>query len=470
MLLLLKGILTMDYPEPQVLHIKIDVPQYVSEIAGRLADNGYQAYVVGGAVRDYLIGRKPTDWDISSSATPEEVKKLFGDTAIPTGERFGTLTVLSGNQGVEVTTFRREGRYSDGRRPDIVVFSDNLRDDVARRDFTINALAYDIRQQTVTDCFGGMKDLEEMVIRAVGDPDERFNEDSLRMLRAIRLAVELGFTISPETLGGIAKLHSAIGRVSPERIQDELSRMLLSPEPGKAMEYAYETHLLDHILPELSDCRGVPAYHESPDTLLQHSIKACENIEPRIELRLAALLHDIGKPLTMAPDDTGRLRFFNHESVGAELARSALNRLKYPAALIDKVTTLIKWHMFTYEPATSDKGIRRLVNSLGIETIYNLAKVRQADRVSLGFDPSPGRNMQAFLGRVEDVLKQGPVFTVKDLVVDGFDVMEALSIPEGPEVGRILEELLDMVLEEPALNTRERLLDILSGIADRKAR
>lgn len=460
----------MDCPKPIVLEMEIEVPEYVSEIAGTLVDNGYQAYVVGGAVRDSLIGRTPTDWDISSSATPPEMKKLFGDTAIPTGERFGTLTVLSGNQAVEVTTFRREGRYSDGRRPDLVVFSDNLRDDVARRDFTINALAYDLRQGTVTDYFGGMNDLEEMVIRAVGDPEERFREDSLRMLRAIRFAVELGFTISPETLSQIAKLHSSIRRVSPERVREELSRMLLSPEPGRAIEYTLETHLLDHILPELSDCRSIPAYHESPDTLLQHSIKACDNIEPRLELRLAALLHDIGKSLTMAPDDTGRLRFFNHESVGAELAKAALGRLKYPGALTHKVTTLIKWHMFTYEPATSDKGIRRLVNSLGIETIYNLAKVRQADRVSLGFDPSPGRNMQAFLGRVEDVLKQGPVFTVKDLVVDGFDVMEALSIPEGPEVGRILEELLDMVLEEPALNTRERLLDILSGIADRKAR
>jgi len=460
----------MDCPKPIVLETEIDVPEYVSEIAGTLVDNGYQAYIVGGAVRDSLIERTPTDWDISSSATPQEVKELFGDTVIPTGERFGTLTVLSGSQAVEVTTFRREGRYSDGRRPDRVVFSDSLRDDVARRDFTVNALAYDIRQRTVTDYFGGMNDLKEMVIRAVGDPEERFNEDSLRMLRAIRFAVELRFSISPETLGQIAKLHSAIRRVSPERVQDELSKMLLSPQPGKAIEYTYETHLLDHILPELSDCGGIPAFHESPDTLLQHSIKACENIEPRLELRLAALLHDIGKTLTMAPDDTGRLRFFSHESVGAELARAALGRLRYPGALIHKVTTLIKWHMFIYEPATSDKGIRRLVNSLGVETIYDLAKVRQADRVALGLDPSPGSNMQAFLRRVEDVLRQGPVFAVTDLAVDGFDVMEALGIPEGPEVGRILAELLDMVMEVPALNSRERLLDILNRMADEKSR
>jgi tRNA nucleotidyltransferase (CCA-adding enzyme) len=458
----------MDCHTPVILQIDIKIPEHVLAIADMLTKSGYEAYVVGGAIRDCLIGKTPTDWDIASSATPEDVKRIFGDRAIPTGERFGTLTVFLGDQGVEVTTFRKEGRYSDGRRPDRVVFSGNLRDDVARRDFTINALAYDIRRKSVTDYFGGIRDLGDGIIRTVGDPEERFSEDSLRMLRAIRFAVELGFEISCETLCGIARLHCAIRRVSPERIQDELSRMLLSTRPGKALRYTYETHLLDHILPELSDCAGIPAYHESPDTLLEHSIKACESIEPRLELRLAALLHDIGKPLTMAQDDTGRLRFFSHESVGAELAKTALERLKYPGALIHRVTTLIKWHMFTYEPATKDKGIRRLVNSLGLEAIYDLGKVRQADRVALGLDPGPGSNMEAFLRRLEEVLKQGPAFTVNDLAVDGRDVMRVLDIPEGPEVGRVLAKLLDVVLEEPGLNSRERLLDIVRAMADNK--
>ena len=284
----------MDCPKPVILQIKIDVPEYVAGLATALIDNGYQAYIVGGAVRDSLIGRTPTDWDISSSATPEEVKKVFGDSAIPTGERFGTLTVISGEQKVEVTTFRKESSYSDGRRPDKVNFSQDLRDDVSRRDFTVNALAYDICHMTVTDYFGGIRDLERGIVRAVGEPEERFKEDSLRMLRAIRFAAELGFAISSETLGGIAKHHFAITRVSQERIRDELCKMLLSPRPGEAVLYAYETRLLEHILPELSDCAHIPAYHESPDTLLEHSIKACENIEPRLELRLAALLHDIG--------------------------------------------------------------------------------------------------------------------------------------------------------------------------------
>ncbi|NLB73779.1 MAG: HD domain-containing protein [Firmicutes bacterium] len=459
----------MNCREPVIFEMNIAIPEHVSEIAEMLTESGHEAYVVGGAVRDYLIGKTPTDWDIASSATPGEVKRIFGDRAIPTGERFGTLTVFpGGRQGVEVTTFREEGRYSDGRRPDRVVFSESLRDDVARRDFTINALAYDILQKSVTDYFGGIDDLRDGIIRTVGDPKERFSEDSLRMLRAIRFAVELGFEISPETLDGITELHSAIRRVSPERIQDELSRMLLSARPGKALRYAHETHLLDHILPELSDCAHIPAHHESPDTLLEHSIRACESIEPRLELRLAALLHDIGKPVTMEQDDTGRLRFFSHESVGAELAKAALERLKYPGALINRVITLIKWHMFTYEPATKDKGIRRLVNLLGLEAIYDLAKVRQADRVALGLEPNPGSNMEAFLRRLEDVLRQGPAFTVNDLAVDGRDVMRILDIPEGPEVGRVLAELLEMVLEEPGLNSRERLLDIVKTMADNK--
>ena len=458
----------MDFPKPVMLQIRIDVPKYVAEIAKALIQRGYQAYIVGGAVRDSLIGRTPTNWDISSSATPEEVKKVFGNAAIPTGERFGTLTILCGSRRVEVTTFRRESLYSDGRRPDRVVFSQNLRDDVARRDFTVNALAYDISQMTVTDYFGGMNDLKRTIIGTVGDPEERFNEDALRMLRAIRFASELGFGISPETLSGIAKLHSTITRVSQERIREELSKMLLSPRPSEAVLHAHETRLLKHILPELSDCAHIPAYHESLDTVLEHSIKACQHIEPRLELRLAALLHDIGKPLTMASDDTGRLRFFNHENVGAQMAEAALHRLKYPQAIIEDITTLIKWHVFTYEPATKDKGIRRLVNSLGLKTIYDLAKVRQADRIALGLDPSPGSNMEAFLQRLEDVLKQGPVFTVSNLAVDGHDVMKTLDIPEGPEVGKILLKLLDTVLEEPYLNSRGKLLEIIKTIDEDK--
>ncbi|MFY9187516.1 MAG: HD domain-containing protein [Bacillota bacterium] len=458
----------MNCNKPVILQKDIEVPRYVQAAAEMLMHSGYEAYIIGGAVRDSLIGKTPSDWDIASSATPEDVKKVFEEDCIPTGKRFGTSTVLIKGEKVEVTTFRMESAYSDGRRPDSVTFSKTLRDDVARRDFTINALAYDIRQNGVIDYFGGLQDLEDGIIRTVGDPEDRFSEDSLRMLRAIRFAVELGFEISPDTLRGIEKLHASIQKISHERIQEELSRMLLSAMPGKAFRYVYETGLMDYILPELSDCAGVPAYDGSPDDVLEHSIKACENIEARLDLRLAALLHDIGKPVTMSQDGTGRIRYFNHENVGSELAKAALERLRYPKATVDKVTTLIKWHMFSYEPSTKDKGIRRLVNSLGLETIYDLAKVKQADRAALGLDPGPGEKMEAFLKRVEEVLSRGPAFTETDLAVDGRDVMRILGIPEGPEVGRALAELLDMVLEEPDLNSREKLLAILKTMSGQK--
>jgi len=437
----------MNCNKPVILQKDIEVPRYVQAAAEMLMHSGYEAYIIGGAVRDSLIGKTPSDWDIASSATPEDVKKVFEEDCIPTGKRFGTSTVLIKGEKVEVTTFRMESAYSDGRRPDSVTFSKTLRDDVARRDFTINALAYDIRQNGVIDYFGGLQDLEDGIIRTVGDPEDRFSEDSLRR---------------------IEKLHASIQRISHERIQEELSRMLLSAMPGKAFRYVYETGLMDYILPELSDCAGVPAYDGSPDDVLEHSIKACENIEARLDLRLAALLHDIGKPVTMSQDGTGRIRYFNHENVGSELAKAALERLRYPKATVDKVTTLIKWHMFSYEPSTKDKGIRRLVNSLGLETIYDLAKVKQADRAALGLDPGPGEKMEAFLKRVEEVLSRGPAFTETDLAVDGRDVMRILGIPEGPEVGRALAELLDMVLEEPDLNSREKLLAILKTMSGQK--
>ena len=451
----------MNCKNPIILKAEIDIPQYISDIIMTLINNGHKAYIVGGAVRDSLIGRVPIDWDISSSAPPEAIRKIFGDAVIPSGERFGTLTVLSKKQPAEITTFRKEIGYSDGRRPDKVIFSNNLKDDLARRDFTINALAYDILQKVVIDYFGGIGDLENMVIRAVGNPEARFNEDSLRMPRAIRLAAELNFNISRDTLEGIKNNCFTISRISPERIRDELSKMLLSPRPGRALEYTYDTHLLDYILPELSDCAKTPAYHGSPFTVLKHSIEACENIEPKLGLRLAALLHDIGKPLTMISDNTGRLRFPNHEDVGADLARIALKRLKYPKDLTYKVTTLIKWHMFRYQSSASDKGIRRLIRSLGIDNIYDLAKLRKADRIALGLDPDTDNNMTAFLKRVRIVLEQGPIFTVKNLAINGYDVMELLGIPEGPEVGRILNKLLDIVLEKPDMNSREILLDVI---------
>ncbi|MEW6228652.1 MAG: HD domain-containing protein, partial [Bacillota bacterium] len=444
-----------------IVNLTIEVPDHVAEVARELDGRGYQAYVVGGAVRDSLMGRRPKDWDVCTSATPAEVEGIFGDRAIPTGKRYGTVTVLSGKDEVEVTTFRSDGVYADGRRPDIVVFSSDVKEDLARRDFTINAMAYDIRRQAVIDCFDGLRDLQAKVVRTVGDARLRFSEDALRMPRAIRLAVELGFSVCPETLDAIRESHEAIVKISWERIRDELTAMLLSPGPGEAMRLAHEAGLLGHILPELEACTDMPRGPGRAGALFDHILKATDSIEPELHLRLAALLHDIGKPGTLARGDAGALRFPNHERVGAALAQDALERLRYPRELVRKVTTLVRYHMFAYDPATRDKGIRRLVASLGLDTIYDLAKLREADRAATGAGPGPGSNMAAFLARVNEVMAKGPVLTVRDLAVDGRDVMKALGIPQGPEVGKVLSKLLDAVLENPDLNSRERLLAFL---------
>ncbi|MGE5593340.1 MAG: CCA tRNA nucleotidyltransferase [Betaproteobacteria bacterium] len=453
-------------PREHVVSTNIEVPEHVARVVRELEARGHRAYVVGGAVRDSLLNRTPKDWDVCTSATPDEVEDIFKGSAVSTGKRYGTITVLADRHEVEVTTFRRDGAYSDGRRPDLVVFSSNIEEDLARRDFTVNAMAYDVERRAVIDCYNGLADLEGRLIRTVGNPHARFREDALRMLRAIRLGAELGFAVAPEVLGAIEDNHESIARISWERIRDELSAMVVSTDAGNALRLTERTRLLRHILPELEACLAVPAGGGSRsgpcvETVFEHSLKVTDLIEPVLHLRLAALLHDIGKPLTMARDHGGALRFFGHDKVGASLARQALERLRYPGELVRKVALLVEKHMFAYDPATKDKGIRRIVAALGIDTIWDLAKLREADRAAFGAGPGPGSNMAAFLARVKEVMAEGPALSVHDLAVSGHDVMRVLGVPEGPEVGKALARLLDAVLDKPELNSRENLLSLL---------
>ncbi len=442
----------------------VKVPEYVAEVARTLLDRGFAAYVVGGAVRDCLLGRVPKDWDICTSARPAEVEAIFLGRAVPTGARYGTVTVLCGDERVEVTTFRTEGAYTDGRRPDNVEFSSDLKADLARRDFTVNAMAYDIERNEVVDYFQGLRDLRERTLRTVGDGRARFAEDALRMLRALRLAAELGFRVSPDAFEAIRANHEAISKVSWERIRDELSAIALAPLPGKAIELACASGLLEHILPELEACARLRPYPGPPAGLFSHILLTTNLIEPVLHLRLAALLHDVGKPLTLTVDAMWGVRFPNHEGVGAALARTALERLRYPGELTGKVVDLVRYHMFAYDPAMKDRGVRRLVSSLGLDTIRDLAKLREADRLATGAGPGPGANMSAFLARVDEVVSRGAVFTTRDLAVDGHDVMRVLGISEGPQVGKALAKLLDAVLEDPDLNRREKLIAMLEGM------
>lgn len=498
------------------IQLQIQIPEHIMRVTHTLKQNGHAAFIVGGAVRDALMGRTPKDWDVTTDATPDEVERLFGDRAIPTGKRFGTITVVAAQtehaakggmpdmalrvsgapiadghpigapaeppglaglaglaappggeqavwKSVEVTTFRADGVYSDGRRPDSVTFSHDILDDLARRDFTINAMAYDPFKHRLVDPYGGTRDIARRRIASVGDPGERFREDALRMLRGIRLASELGFDVAPEVMRAIAANRDLIVNVSWERIRDELTRVLLSERPAKGIDLAREAGLLQHILPELVPSIGMKQGELHTRTVFEHALAAAEHIEAALGLRLAALLHDSGKPRTLSYDEAGNIRFPNHHEVGAQLAREALTRLRYPKEFIERVSLLVKMHMFYYDPSMPDKAVRRLVAKFGADFFADLAKLREADRFATGTLVGVGQNMSLFMERLEKVMSEGVALDIRDLAVNGKDVMEILGVPEGPEVGRVLHSLLDRVLEDPELNTRENLIELIKG-------
>lgn len=459
--------------------LKLEIPSPVLEIVNELHHHGYQAFIVGGAVRDIQLGQRPKDWDIATDALPEDVESIFGERAIPTGERFGTITVVfhrgekagSGQakgadyleedgHAAEVTTFRSDGIYSDGRRPDSVSFSSSIEEDLARRDFTINALAYDPFRHEIVDPFNGMRDLRERRISCVGKPEARFKEDALRMLRAVRLAAELSFEICPDTKHAILSMAHSITKISKERIRAELDRMLVSPDVKRGLDLLQGTGLLGHIIPELQQTVGMEQGSNHIHTVWRHTMDAVCRIEPALALRLAALLHDVGKPATLSRDEQGRIWFHHHDIVGAEIAASIMRRLGYPSDLITHVSSLIKYHMFRFNTEATDGDIRRLVAQLGLDFIYDLAKLREADREATGTMHGMGENMTLLLHRIREALARGPILHLKDLAIDGSDIMDILNIPPGPKVGAILHRLLDMVMDDPSLNTKEKLLEL----------
>ncbi|HHY47610.1 MAG TPA: CCA tRNA nucleotidyltransferase [Firmicutes bacterium] len=461
------------------------MPRYVLDIISDLRAHGHQAFLVGGAVRDALLGQVPKDWDVATSATPDQVETILGGRAIPTGKRFGTISVIvpveeqprdarqevrdtvqkTSANVVEVTTFRSDGVYSDGRRPDMVIFSASLEEDLARRDFAINAIAYDPATGRIIDPHGGARDIARRRIACVGDPGERFREDALRMLRAVRLAAELDFDIADESKSAIKANVHLVRNVSNERIRAELDRILVSGGVRIGLELLQETGLLKEIIPELEETVGMRQGPNHIYTVWNHTIEAVARIEPILRLRLAALLHDVGKPKTFSREETGEIRFYRHEAVGKEIARGVLRRLGYPSAIIERVSSLVAYHMFLFDKTSSDRAVRKLVAKLGLDFIHDLAKLRKADREATGTMNGVGNNMAFFLQRVEEVLARGNILSVRDLAIDGDDVKQVLGIPPGPEVGRVLQNLLDIVMEDPALNERETLLSLVAGQA-----
>lgn len=434
--------------------IRRQVPAAVLTVLHRLQSNGYQAYLVGGAPRDLLLGREPQDWDVTTDARPDEVRTVFPRT-FPLGEKFGTVGVLVDDLQVEVTTFRREGGYSDGRRPDWVAFTPAVEEDLARRDFTINAIALDPLREKLVDPYHGVRDLRRRLVRAVGEPRARFTEDPLRMLRFYRFQATLGFHGENGTEEGI--VAELIRRVSGERLRDELTKILTAVKPALGLWGLARSGLLTIISPEF-----LPALREEP-ALFRHLVATVEAINPTPELRWAAFLHDLGKATTRQVAADGRVHYYGHDQVSHDLAAAILERLRFPNAAREKILTLIRRHMFTADPGLTDAALRRLVGRVGPAHIFDLLELRRADLVASGNPPrQAGESLSLLARRLEALLTGETVLTRKDLAVNGHDVMAFLALPPGPAVGAVLDEIFRWVTEDPARNRKDRILTFLA--------
>jgi len=441
----------------------VEIPKEVVEVAKKLAEAGFEAYLVGGCVRDVILGREPKDWDVATNAKPEEIQKVFGEDETVYENAFGTVGVKTGAEDpklalVEVTTYRIEGKYSDKRHPDEVRFAKTIEDDLSRRDFTVNALAMDLKG-AVLDPFGGREDLKKKLIRTVGEPMERFGEDALRLMRAVRFAVELDFEIDMNTRRAIETKSRELALIAQERVRDEFTKILMTPRAAKGILLLEELDLLQYVLPELREGLGVGQNKHHIYTVFEHNVRALDYAAKQgysLAVRLASLLHDVGKPRAKAgdgPDST----FYQHEYIGAKMALKALDRLRFPRDFVEQVAHLVRRHMFNYDVGVvTPAGVRRFIARVGGENIEDLIHVREADRIGSGVDKAVPYKLRHLLFMVENV-KRDPILP-KMLAVRGEDVMEILGLPQSPRVGLILYPLLDEVLEDPARNTKEYLV------------
>ena len=434
--------------------MKITLPRKVLMIINNLQLHGYEAFAVGGCVRDSILARRPEDWDITTSAKPEEIKRLFRRT-VDTGIEHGTVTVIIGKDSYEVTTYRVDGAYEDGRHPKEVRFTSRLEEDLQRRDFTINAMAYndDVR---LVDVFGGMKDLNHHLIRCVGDPRERFSEDALRILRAVRFSAQLNFPIEPDTAEAIKELAPTLEKISAERIQAELVKLLVSPHPERIRD-AYELGITKVILPEWDAMAGVEQNtpHHRYD-VAEHTIRAMKYVKRDKILRLTMLFHDMGKPSTKTTDENGRDHFKGHALVSEEIARKVLRRLKFDNETVKTVTRLVCYHDYRIE--ATPKNVRRAMNRIGVELFPYYLAVRMADAKA----QSPYRrrekieNIVAVRKLYQEALLEEDCVTLRQLAVSGRDLMD-LGMNPGREIGSMLSELLEYVIDDPKRNEKEIL-------------
>lgn len=469
----------------------LSTPPEVGEIVAKLQKAGFEAYAVGGCVRDLLLAREPNDWDVTTSAKPEEISRLFPKSFYE--NKFLTVTVKteaanSTLEEIEVTTFRAEGKYTDKRHPDEVQFAQTLKEDLSRRDFTVNALALD-PQGKIIDEFGGLEDLEKKIIRAVGEPEKRFEEDALRMIKAVRMVAQLGFKLEDQTETAIKKLAGNLKFIAKERIRDEFLKIISSERVGEGIEMLSKIGLLKYVAPELEEGIGIDQRGPHKYQVWEHNLRALDYAVSQgwsSRVRLAALLHDVGKPRTREKRG-GIWTFYGHDVMGAKMSYTLLLRLAFSAKEAEAVANLVRWHLFSYRlhrddqftadlkamgenpeekdiedsegdmQETTDSAIRRLIRRVGAENIEDLVKVRICDRIATGVPKAVPYRLRHFQFRVEKILREGEATNVKMLKIRGDGVMKILKIPPGPRVGYILDTLLEEVLDEPSKNNPDYL-------------
>lgn len=446
-----------------------NIPEEIIQIHNKVKSTGFEIYFVGGCVRDLILKKSVKDWDFATNAKPEEILKIFPDGFYD--NKFGTvgipIEIKNQQQVVEITTYRTEQAYEDHRHPTIVEWGKSIEEDLARRDFTINAIAMRLATShqplaiSLVDPYEGQEDIKEKLIRAVGNPDERFLEDALRLIRAIRFSTQLSFKIEDKTWKEVRKNSQLIAKISEERVRDELLKILASNFPHEGVVLLKESGLLNFIIPELLEGESMsqarPGRHHTDDVLTHNlmSLKHCPSKDPIV--RFAALIHDVAKPKVKGADEKGLVIFYNHETVGAKIARDICERLKFSKKDRTRVVNLIRWHMFTVDEHITDAAVRRFIRRVGVENVKDLVDLRIGDRLGGGTQTAESWRLKLFKKRVEDQLKPKP-FSIEDMAINGNDVMKELDIPPSKKVGEILEKLFEEVDEDLSKNTREHLL------------
>lgn len=448
------------------------IPKEVKLVLKTLNDAGYESYIVGGCVRDFLMNKKPYDWDITTNAEPAEIQKIFPESFYLND--FGTVTIKTGSEDetlkeIQATTYRIDESYSDKRHPDNVKFTKSLKEDLARRDFTVNALAMDI-DGSITDLFGGVEDIKRKIIRAVGEPKKRFEEDALRVMRAVRFSTVLNFRIEDKTFQAIKSHAGSLRAISKERIRDELIKIINSSGAMEGIELLRESNLLEFIIPELLEGYGVGQNKHHIYTVWEHNLRALKYAADKkydFNIRMGALLHDVGKPRSKrgeGPDST----FYAHEIIGGKMTFQIMTRLSFPKDEVDKVTHLVRYHLFYYNVGeVSEAGVRRFLSRVGPENVDDLIKIREADRIGSGVPKAVPYKLRHLLFMIEKV-KRDPI-SAKMLKVNGQDIMKLSGIQPGPKVGQILAILLEEVLDDPAKNKQDYLesrIEELSKFSD----